>query len=125
RCRLGYRAEREARVRPDEELHLVRAGGTRLALAQLDAELALAEPDGDQLARHRFGERPTCSLPRRTQLRMDARHLGLGLLERLARRVDRIAPFVERRQLRPRTCGPFEQFAGALGAVPAPQVGEA
>jgi hypothetical protein len=73
----------------------------------------------------RLGERPARRLPRRTQLRLDARHLGLGFRQCLACRVDWIASFVERHQLDTRGGRPFEQLAGALGAVPAPEVGEA
>ena len=58
-------ARRSAEIRKDG---LVGTGRPGIALAQLDAELALAHPDAPQLLRHGAGERGGRHLPGRSQL---------------------------------------------------------
>ena len=65
---LGDRAERQPGVRPDQEGDLVGAGRARVGLAQLGAELAVAEADADQLARDRRSESGRRRTARRSQL---------------------------------------------------------
>ena len=82
RRRLGDGRERQPGVRTDEEHRLVRPGRPRLALPQLDMELALTHPEIDELARDRLGER----------LRRDA----TGVRERLARSAEAALRVVSR-----------------------------
>ena len=65
---LGDRAERQARRSAGQEHRLVRAGRAGIALAQLDAELAVAHADAAQLLGDRVGERLRRGLARRAEL---------------------------------------------------------
>ena len=73
RGRLGDRPERQAGVRADQEDGLVGARRAGIALAQLDAELALAHADAAQLLRDRRGERGRGRLAGRRAARRPAR----------------------------------------------------
>jgi hypothetical protein len=57
RGRLGDRRKREARVRADQERDLVGPGRTRIALAELGLELAVAEADAVEFGLDRGRER--------------------------------------------------------------------
>ena len=66
--RLGDRAERQARVRPDEEDGLVGAARAGVALAELDQKLALPHAEPLQLRRDRVGEGTRVRAAHRPQL---------------------------------------------------------
>ena len=93
RRRLGDGAERQPGVGADQEDGLVDAGRAGIALAQLDAELALAHADAAELLGDRFGE-------------------GAGrLLPRGAERVDELSPTSTPRR-------PAASAAAAAGSSP-------
>src|SRR5581483_3643162 len=121
---LGERAEREARVRADEEDRLVGAGRAEVALAQLAHELALAHADVAELGGDRVRERRRGGVPLRAQLEGERAHSGLGRTEGGRRSLGRVDSAVERRQLVARRRGPVEQLLVGLAAVPPPRLGD-
>ena len=90
RGRLRNRRERQPGVRTDEEHRFVGPGRPRLALAQLDMELALTHPEVGELARDRLGERACRSATgvreRRARI-VEAALRGVALRERALERV--------------------------------------
>ncbi len=116
---LGDGAERQARVRADQEDGLVSAGLAWIALAQLDPELALAHADAAELLGHRFREWTCCCLARLAQRVRELARPGLGRRERLGRCCGGVEPLVERRQLRAGGLGTGEQLVVVGGAEPA------
>src|SRR5512146_1066546 len=115
---LGDGAERQTRVRPDQERRLVATGRAGLALAQLDEELAVAHPHLAQLGGHRVGERRSSRIPLGGKLRRQPPHELLGRGELLRARDGGIEPVLERRELLPRV-GRTREEPGVVGAAKA------
>ena len=100
---LGDRAERQARVRADEEDRLVATGRAGLALAQLADELAVAHADVVQLGGDGVGERRRGGVP-----------LGAELERERVRR----APRPPRAPARPPAPGSAPSSSAASSAAP-------
>src|SRR5205823_9455657 len=120
---LGDLREGQARVRADEEDDLVRAGRSRLALAQLGQELAVAEAEAAELRCDRERERLDGGPPRGTELAGESLDLGPRRRERLRRGLARIEAALERLELRPRLRRARQQLVVARAAEAPPQVG--
>src|SRR5579862_1532105 len=122
--RLGDRPERHARVRPDEEHRLVRSRDSRLALAQLAHELAVAHADVVQLGGDRLGERGGGRDALGAQPIRQLLDVRLRRLDRGGRAGDRIGAPVERGELLARGLGAFQQLLVRRRAEPPLRLGD-
>ena len=122
---LGDRRKREARVRPDQERDLVGAARGRLPLAELDAELALAQSDPLQLLGDRGGKRVGGLTAGVAQLPAERRDLPLGVGERLGSGRGGIGLPFERLELGPRLGCALEQLLVAIAAETPPCLDDA
>ena len=101
------------------KLDLVRSGRALVGLAQLDPELALAEPDADELCRHGLGEARGGRPASVSELRVEAVDLGLCRRECLGGRASGIVSLRERIELGSGRGGAIEELRIGDRAVPA------
>ena len=110
---LGNRSEWQTRVRPDEERHLVETGLAGITLAQLGDELAFAQADSDELARHLLCETRGRLAPRGAKLLGKSADITLSGRQRFGRGRGRVEAVLDRFQLRPRLgCAGQQLFVG-------------